>query len=323
MAIGTATAIMGAAAIGGSILGAKSQKKAASKAAQAQTQASSQQLQLGRETNALNERIYGQGLARLDPSIQRGDVAGQSYNALLGLPQQQPQAPVMQQPQVAPQGGIPYGNGVDRGIMSQMYRRESDPQAMLDGSQAGYAAPQQFAQQPQITQPSAMEAFNNFANSAGMKFQIQEGANALNNHYAGSGALNSGAAMKELQSYGQNTALNNYFMPYMNMLDGQQRIGAGAASSAAGVGQNFVNTAAGIAGQQGNAIQSGANALSDRAAVNGIAKANMWSGIGGALGTMATSFGAPSGGGMGGFGGGYTPFSIRGLGSMPSYLGRS
>jgi hypothetical protein len=77
----------------------------------------------------------------------------------------------------------------------------------------------------------------------------QQGTNALNNMYAGTGMLQSGAAMKGIQNYGQQTALNNYFMPYMGLLGGQQAVGAGAASSVAGVGANFGNTAANINGR--------------------------------------------------------------------------
>ncbi len=133
-------------------------------------------------------------------------------------------------------------------------------------------------------------AMENFANSAGMQFQLDQGADMINNRYAGLGTLQSGAAMKALQDYGQNTALNNYFMPYMGLLGGQQSVGAGAASSIAGVGANFGNTAANINAGMGANIQSGANSASNSALLNGQANANMWGSIGGALGTAASSF---------------------------------
>jgi hypothetical protein len=84
-----------------------------------------------------------------------------------------------------------------------------------------------------------------------MQFQLDQGADMINNRYAALGALQSGAAMKALQNYGQQTALNNYFMPYMGMLGGLSAQGAQAGSAIAGVGSNFGNTAANINGQMG------------------------------------------------------------------------
>jgi hypothetical protein len=157
---------------------------------------------------------------------------------------------------------------------------------------------------PATTTPSsATSALNNFANSAGMQFQLQQGTNALNNLYAARGMVQSGAAMKGINDYAQQTALNNYFMPYMGLLGQQQAVGAGAASSIAGVGQNFGATAAGINGQMGNALQSGADARSNAALASGMANANMWSGIGSSLGTLGSAIVNPYGGGYGSSGG--------------------
>lgn len=140
------------------------------------------------------------------------------------------------------------------------------------------------------TPADPMAPLNSFANSAGMQFQIQQGANALQHNYAARGALQSGAAMKALQDYGQHTALQNYFMPYMGLLGGQQAVGAQAGSAIAGVGSNFGNTAANINGQMGGAIQNGADALSNAALVRGANTANMWGGVGSAIGNVASSY---------------------------------
>jgi hypothetical protein len=140
---------------------------------------------------------------------------------------------------------------------------------------------------PPVTPINAMDAYNNFANSAGIKAQMQ----GLNQNYAAKGLLQSGAAMKGLQQ----NALTNYFMPYLGLLGGQQSVGAGAASSIAGVGQNFGNTAAGIANGMSNAIGNGADAASNSALLRGQAQAGMWNSVGGALGGLASSF-FPAGG---------------------------
>jgi hypothetical protein len=139
---------------------------------------------------------------------------------------------------------------------------------------------------PAVTPITAMGAYNSFANSAGIQSQMQ----ALNQNYAAKGLLQSGAAMKGIQQ----NALTNYFLPYLGLLGGQQGVGAGAASSIAGVGTNFGNTAAGIANGMSNAIGNGADAASNSALLRGQNSANMWGTIGSSLGGLASSF-FPSG----------------------------
>jgi hypothetical protein len=148
-------------------------------------------------------------------------------------------------------------------------------------------------------------ALNNFANSAGMQFAEQQQANMLNNYYAGHGALLSGAAGKAFQDRGSQIALQNYFFPYMSYLGQQQAMGAGAASSIAGVGSNFGNTVANLGqnyanaagninSNMGNAIANGAlnvgNANANNAAIGGLANANMYNTIGSQIGNVASSF---------------------------------
>jgi hypothetical protein len=233
------------------------------------------QLQLGRESMGLNKDIYNSNYSLLSPFVSRGNVAGESINALLGILARSPatsdQYPLYQSylgshPQ--PQAGTP----------------QTTPEA---GTTTPASTP--------VTGVSATDAMHNFANSAGMQFQLQQGENAINNGYAAKGQLQSGAAMKALQSFGQNTALNNYFMPYMGLLGGQQATGAGAASSIAGVGANFGNTAANINAGMGQNIQSGANSASNAALLRGQATSNMWSGVGSALGGLASSFAPTTG----------------------------
>jgi hypothetical protein len=148
---------------------------------------------------------------------------------------------------------------------------------------------------PGTTQPSAQDAFNTFANSAGMQFQQQQAANGLNNLYAGHSQLQSGAAMKAVPAYLQQQALNNYFMPYMGLLGQQQATGAQAGAAIGGVGSNFGSTAAGIYNGMGNAIQGGADSASNAALLRGQNNSNMWNSIGGALGTLGSSFFRPGG----------------------------
>lgn len=329
--------IAAAGAIGGAVLSSSAQKKAAKQANAAQQDATQAQLTLGRESLALNKDIYGQNKAMLTPFVNRGNVAGDSINALLGLPSAPTAAP-------APAAGAATGGAstpaswaegaiaamapnITRSSTWNAANAISDPEAklqyLLSQSPAysdqmplynAYAAANPrpgsaqtnpvAAQEPLggiseagavpasgVTPISAMGALNNFSNSAGMQFQLDQGADMINNRMAGGGTLQSGAAMKALQDHGQQTALNNYFMPYMGLLSGQQSVGAQAGSAVAGVGTNFGNTAANINAGMGANIQQGANSASNAALLRGQATSNMWSGIGGALGGFASSFG--------------------------------
>jgi hypothetical protein len=313
-----AAGAVAAGTIGGAVIGSSAQKKAANQANAAQQRSTDAQLQLGRENINFQQGIYNQNRGLLSPFVERGNVAGQSINALLGLPS----APSSSAPtgvQTAPVAGQVAVNDPawSEGALQAMgLGSRGDSVGTLQGHLGGQiegqlpdyvrqrydsyvqSHPQQQQQQqttaaPTGTQP--LDAFNNFANSAGMQFQLQQGENAINNGYAAKGQLQSGAALKGLQNYGQQTALNNYFLPYLGLLGGQQATGAQAGSAIAGVGSNFGNTVANIYGQQGNAIQSGANAASNAALLRGQANNNMWSGIASGLGTFASSFAPPKG----------------------------
>jgi hypothetical protein len=324
--------IAAAGTIGGAVLSSSAQNKAAKQANQSEQAATQAQLQLGRESMALNKDIYNSNYQTLSPFVSRGNVAGDAINALLGLPQ----APAMQSPLAttsadgtAPQtnpvaGRTPvagftpqrqfggFAGALQQGAIEQndLARPTVGPQVLgnrnpgLITGAPGAAAPPPVtahpttpgattpapATTPAMTPQTATSALNNFANSAGMQFQLQQGTNALNNMYAAHGLLQSGEAMKGIQGFGQQTALNNYFMPYLGLLGGQQAVGAGAGSSIAGVGQNFGNTAAAINGQMGNAIQGGADAAANAALIRGQNNANMIGSIGSALGSFGSSF---------------------------------
>jgi hypothetical protein len=172
---------------------------------------------------------------------------------------------------------------------------------------ASTAAPPPAAT-PAVTPQSATSAFNNFADSAGMKFAEQQAMNQLQNYYAAHGLLSSGPAMKGISDYIQNMALQNYFFPYMNYLSGQQAMGAQAGSAIAGVGssygntvnglgQNYSNAVTGINSGIGNALSQGAlnigNANANQAAIGGLAGANIGSAIGSGLGSLGSSFFQP------------------------------
>jgi hypothetical protein len=97
--------IAAAGAIGGAAIGSSAAKKASDKAAATQNSATIAQLQLGRESNALQTQMFNSGMAlnrdiynsnykTLSPFVGNGLVASNAMNALLNLPQ----APEMTSP---------------------------------------------------------------------------------------------------------------------------------------------------------------------------------------------------------------------------------
>lgn len=167
--------------------------------------------------------------------------------------------------------------------------------------------------------PNYQDAFNNFKDFIGYDFALKEAMKALNHQYAAAGQLQSGAAAKGIADYAINMAQQMAAFPYLNYLGGQQNMGAQAGSAVAGVGSNFGNTAANINANMGGAIQSGANANSNAAIVNGIANANMWSGVGSALGNLGSSFINSQQPVFGGVPASSGPINVTGFGSPQTF----
>lgn len=84
--------------------------------------------------------------------------------------------------------------------------------------------------------PAQDQAFQNYLNSAGYKFNLQQGQNAITSSNAASGLLNSGSALKQLQGFGQGLA-SNYLQQYIANLGGLSNSGLQAGSLVGGAGQ--------------------------------------------------------------------------------------
>ena len=240
MAIGTAAAIgLGVAGVG-SVLSSSSNKKAASKAADVSEANNTRNIALQRE-------IYGQNQQALSPFMQRGNAAGDQLNAmLLGAPAQQQPAPNA----LAQFGGgrmnaaAPYGlqDGVNIDQRDMWNRGGFDRAPAYNRSYAPLAGATAAPAQGDVTVPAQQaDPFDAFRNSTGYQFRLGEAMDQVNSGYAGAGVLQSGAAMKAIaQRAGQEA--DNTFGQYAGLLQGQQAVGAGAASALAGVGQNFANS---------------------------------------------------------------------------------
>lgn len=270
MAIGTLTAIGLAAGVGGSLLSSHSQNKAASKAADTS-------LQVSQQNNALAQQIYGQNQQALSPFMQRGNAAGDTLNAFLGLgsPAAPPAAqgfnpaayaaysgqnPMMSGDYLGDGPGMPFPARF-RGFGSPGFNMEGTPTAPAQA-----AAP---------TNPG--DPFRQYIQNSDYGFQFGEGSNRVNSGYAGNGTLRSGAAMKDLERFRQNLQAG-YRGEYTNLLANQQGVGLSGASALAGVGQNYVGT---VSANNQNAGDAAANAALMRGANNPFA--NSLSLLGGGL----------------------------------------
>lgn len=118
-----AAGIAAAGTIGGALLGSSSQKKAASQAADAQADSTAAQLELGRESLALQEQMFNQGMGFnalqagtnydiLSPFVGSGLGATNALNALLGItPVAMPANPYASADGPAPATPAPAGGG--------------------------------------------------------------------------------------------------------------------------------------------------------------------------------------------------------------------
>lgn len=139
--------IAAAGTIGGALVSGSAQKSAAQQATNAETQASNQatqaQLQLGQQSLAQNANIYKNNFNLLSPYVSRGNVAGDSINALLGLPQ----APTLQAPDV---GATPPSAGGGPGAPTNALNMQQIAAMQHDGIPGNYrAALAQMGAQPQ------------------------------------------------------------------------------------------------------------------------------------------------------------------------------
>lgn len=233
MAIGTLGAIaLGVGAIG-SVVGASKNSSAINKATDAQTQGNAQSM-------ALQQNIYNQNQAALQPWQTGGLSAFGQTNAMLGLPAAQPQ-------QGLAQYGMPIGVGAydgnfDFGGMGENFGwtgRRNPPNAMS------------------LAPANPGQGFANYLANSDYGFQMQRGGNAINSGYAGSGTLKSGAAMKGLEEFRQGLQ-QGYRGEYMDRLNQQQQMGLGAASAQAGVGQTFANNMTSLNAANGNILAQSA-----------------------------------------------------------------
>jgi hypothetical protein len=168
----------------------------------------------------------------------------------------------------------------NRGVLNPLLESGQAAGSLLNGVLSGGAG--------------ALSAFDTFRNSGNYQFRMNEGLKALNTGYAGKGVLESGAALRGINDYAQNTA-SNELGSWMDRLYQQQQIGVGAAGAL--TGQNIQ-----IQGMSNAATQNGADQAANAKLMLGQANANMWSGVASGLGQVAGALGGMGKSSIGGGG---------------------
>jgi len=109
---------------------------------------------------------------------------------------------------------------------------------------------------------ASQQAFDTFRGSTGYNFRLDQGLGAIENRAATAGLLNSGATLKGLNDFAQNTA-SAEFNNYLNALLGVQTTGINAAGTIGGA----AGAAGAAAGQFISNNNGGAQFIRDRAGV--------------------------------------------------------
>jgi hypothetical protein len=318
MAIATSTAILASAAVaaGATAYGASKSSAAAKSAANAAQQSAA-------ENNALQREVYGQNTANLSPFMMRGNAAGDSINALLGLPtagqagssggynpaaqpdwaayaaarpdlqasyQRLMQTADFNSPWAA-EHGLTQGGGPEA-----YYKWHYENHGRAAGDELPMTGGAAQAQQPQgDPNAAAQAAFKQYQDSTGHQFRLKTGANALTSNRLTAGLGRSGATLKALTQYGQDVGTGD-FNNYLGLLSGQQNVGLSGANALAGVGTNYANAV--------GANNDSAASARGNAALVGAGQTNALMGqLASAAGNAAGAYGSSYGGGGGTFSG--------------------
>jgi hypothetical protein len=133
---------------------------------------------------------------------------------------------------------------------------------------------------------AAQTALNNYLNSTGYQFDLNQGLQSVQQSKAAQGLLGSGSTLKALDQYATNTA-DQYGQQYEQNLQGVVNTGANAADALAGQGQSYAS-----------AVSSNNNSAASTAANAGISSAANTTGlINNTLKSLSGTSGASSFGG--------------------------
>ncbi len=128
----------------------------------------------------------------------------------------------------------------------------------------------------------------NFMASPDYAFRLKQGTDSVTQNAAVAGLLHSGAALKGISDYGQNTA-SAEFGNWWNRQSGLAGVGQGAVNSTSQAGQNMAN-------QSTNALLTNAQAQGQSSYAKGNAMAGLYGFLDGRANFYASQFGGMTGG---------------------------
>jgi hypothetical protein len=121
------------------------------------------------------------------------------------------------------------------------------------------------------------------------QFRLQQGQNAIQSSAAAQGGLLSGATLKALQNYGQESASQEYSNAY-NRFNADQTNRYNRLSNLVGVGQNAAAQVGNAGAQTSQAIANNTMAGANSIAAGQIGSANAWTNGAQQLGSLATAY---------------------------------
>ena len=122
------------------------------------------------------------------------------------------------------------------------------------------------------------------------QFRLQQGQNAIQSSAAAQGGLLSGATLKALQNYGQESASQEYSNAY-NRFNADQTNRYNRLSNLVGIGQNAAAQVGNAGAQTAQAVANNTMAGANSIAAGQVGSANAWAGAANNLGSMAAAYG--------------------------------
>ena len=121
------------------------------------------------------------------------------------------------------------------------------------------------------------------------QFRLQQGQDAIQSSAAAKGGLLTGATLKALQNYGQESASQEYSNAY-NRFNADQTNRYNRLSNLIGIGQNAAAQVGNAGAQTSQAVANNTMAGANSIAAGQVASANNWANTANNLGSMATSY---------------------------------
>ena len=121
------------------------------------------------------------------------------------------------------------------------------------------------------------------------QFRLQQGQDAIQSSAAAKGGLLTGATLKALQNYGQESASQEYSNAY-NRFNADQTNRYNRLSNLVGIGQNAAAQMGNAGAQTAQAVANNTMAGANSIAAGQVASANNWANTANNLGSMATSY---------------------------------